>query len=523
MSKFKFMVERKNINFSYLNNDNRFIRTASIGGMTIPTAIPLCNNLNRFLTWVDLNPALGEDPNDRDIDYICMKIMNLSKNLHTEKINSVVAQLVLMQEVDSAIAAKKNYFTVQLDDFSKDRRVLKIIDNYISHNIVDNMEVSNKSNKAELSSYELYTMCIMFMYSKIYYIAYLTVMDSGKYFDMVSPSLFGFGDNKGLLDVVFDYTIATHYPANIGLLGGSFLDRLITKFIGPYVDSKVNTSKLLDKFSVMGVNSFSVYKEVCTEIFSGLHRVFPAIVVKSDDVEEEHKDTFKDGDNPSDRKYFLLKVTGYMTNTLRSVMDNCIGNIKPKFSVRVESADDSAEKDVFDASINENKEGYKYIQNLKKSIFVDALSRIDKGTLVLFENTQITRHGLNKFILSIYCDIKYNTSEPINYLTYEEYKVMLMHAFTLMGDYPELRMAIMGKIYTRINGVDIRINDFGGDIPPYLSNNINKGIKILNGYIKSQYRCDITVEGVKQGSVHSIKDDLIRFLKNMHTVFGKGV
>ena len=98
-----------------------------------------------------------------------------------------------------------------------------------------------------------------------------------------------------------------------------------------------------------------------------------------------------------------------------------------------------------------------------------------------------------------------------------------MHAFTLMGDYPELRMAIMGKIYTRINGIDISINDFGGDIPPYLSNNINKGIKILNSYIKSQYRCDITVEGVKQGSVHSIKDDLIRFLKNMHTVFGKGV
>lgn len=523
MSKFKFLVEKKNINFSYLNNDNKFVRTASIGGMTIPTAIPVCKNLNRFLTWVDLNPIMGEDPNDRDIDYICMKIMTLAKNLHVEKINTIAAQLVLMQEVDSAIAAKKNYFTVQLDDFAKDMRVLRIIDNYVKHNIVDNMETNDKSNKAELSSYELYTMCMMFMYSRFYYIAYLTVMDNGKYFDMTSPSLFGFGDNKGLVDIVFDHTISKHYPSNIGLLGNSFLDRLITKFIGPYVDARVSTSKLLDKFSIMGVNSFSIYKEVCTEIFSGLHRVFPATVDKDDNSEEEHKDTFEEGDDPSDRKYFLLKVTKYMTNSLKRIMDNCTSNIKPKFSVRAESVDDSAEKDVFDASINENKEGYKYIQNLKKSIFVDALSRIDKGTLALFDNTQISRHGLNKFILSIYCDIKYNTSEPINYLTYEEYKVMLMHAFTLMGDYPELRMAIMGKIYTRINGIDITLNDFDNEVPPYLSNNINKGLKILNGYIKTQYRCDITLDGTKHGSFHSVKDDLIAFLKNMHKVFGKEI
>lgn len=516
----KFISDGKNIIFSYINKRYVFAKTASSGGMTLPIAVSVCANLNRFLAWVEQNPPMGESENDKDIDYFCAKLVNLADSLHLNRIKSIVAELILLGEFPDSVSAKRAYFVTQMDEFAKDTRMIGIVDRYTHANLVDNMKETDKTKASSLTNYELYTMCMMFTFSRIYFISYLTVMSDGDYFEMSSASICGSIDNKGLLDMLFDHTITVRYPNNIGLLGQSFMDRIIIRYISSFIDNKVKTSKLLSKFAIMGINNFSIYTRVCTEIFGGLHRVFPKEVDVAEGEEEIKRDNFQDGDDPSNRKYFLLGITKYIGDTLTSILKNTIDNVKPKYSIRVEGSDDNAEKDVFDSSIHENKEAYKFALKIKRSIFTRALSNIDSGTLELFDEVHVSKHILGKFILSFYMDIAYNTSEPLSYLTYEEYKVVAMHAYTLMEDYPELRMALMGKMFTRQNNVEVTIKDFPNGIPHYMANNANKCIKILNNLVKTQYRTEIKIHDKIHINVYSIKDELLRFLENVHEVFG---
>lgn len=525
----KFIERDKNIIFHVLNKSNTLKRAKSNGGMTAPTAVSVVNALNRVLDWVKLNPPMNEDENDTDYNYLVSKLFYLVMSLDQDTIKRRVVELIEFG-IDrngnkyNSFSAKKKYLTEVLDRFAKDERVISIIDRYTFANKVDNIQETT-NREARLSSFDLYTFSLLFTFSRVYYISYLTVMDAGDYVSMISDSLFGTEDTRGLADMLFSHTIITHYKDYIGLIDRNFIDRFIYQYMAPYIDNKMVTDKgAVDKFGIAGINQFSLYQKCIQEMFSGLHRITASLEKGNEGDDKDDYDTSDPNADPSDRKFYFKKIAKYLFQTLTRILTNTLRNFKPGYSMRVEGGDLDAEKDVFDSHVNENKENYEYVNKIKDDLFKDALAGIRNDTLKISENTAITKHNLGKFIISIYMNLRYGIAEPVNVLSLSEYKAIIFYLFDRLEDYPNLRMGLIGKVYSGINNASVDLKDFekagAKGIPAFIAPNVNKSLNILTNLVKTRYYTEIQINKTKSLSkTYDIKDDLIRFLMNVHEVF----
>jgi len=502
-------------------------RTRNAAGMAEQTARAVCSSLNRLLDWVDMHGKVGLASNEAsDSDYLKFKLLTLTQSLNLQVIESTVTKSIEAQLYDNRFDAKRSYFTLMMDSFAKDNRIISIIDRYTFNNVVINTECDTKQNKANLADHDLYAICMMITFARIYNLCYLTVMDIGDYMSVTSSSIVG--DDRlgttGLADIIFKYVIRNRYSENIGLYNDSFIDRIVFNFMKPHVEKKlVKDAPLMDRFGAIGVDRFSVYMRATTELLGGLHRISPAYDVG---VESPDKDNYDGEEDPSSRKFYFKKVCKYLQDSLKRILNNNISNINPKFQIKSEGADDTIEKESFDSYVNDNREQYTYMMNIKKLIYMDALASVKSETLYVFDKQTIYRHDLNKFLISLYMDIRYHNSEASNLLNYAELKAIVLHIFDLLKGYDELRYSIVGQVHSQKNSINITIADFKENgtyhIPTFMCNNIQKSMKLLTSYARNQYRSEIIINGKPSVSEHAIKAELISFIKNAHTIFGVG-
>lgn len=509
-------------------------RSKNNGGMVKDTAISITSALNRMLKWVELNSSKVEDAHN-DYEYLCTKIMMWASSLDEYAIKKNVHERMQFGKMPDGSAvdvytATRDYFTSVMDRFLKNPRIISIIDRYTKANSVDNIE-NNSHQDARLASYDIYILSILFTITRFYYIGYLTVMHAGEYLSVISKSLLGEGseseDDIGLADIISTYVIRTHYPQYLGAGEIKFVDRFIYKYIPPYVDKKSKTdSVILEKFAIAGVNKYSVYHKLMIEMISGLHRI---VASPEDKNSDSNKDNFDpDIEDPSSRKFYFKKTTKYLSESLNRILNNVICNFKPTYSMKTESSDMSAEKDAFDAHVNENKENAHYVSSIKDDIVRDAIAGIDTSSLVIGKTVNISRHQLGKFIISIYLNYRYGIAEPVNYFTIKEYRALILLIYSKINvDYPELSKALLGKIFTGVNNVSVEISDFDklGGMPAFIMPNVQKSLNILSSLVKSRYLTEFTYGNRVSSVTSEVKDDLLKFLCNVDKIFGvyKGV
>lgn len=530
----KFIEKDKNIIFHIGNNSLNFKRAKTSGGMTMATAVSIVNAINRMITWVKQNPPMYEDPNDTDYMYLISKLFTLVTSLQHNTIQKKVSFIIEFQRTPegeewNAVAAKKHYFTETLNAFAKDERILDIVDRYTYNIAVDNIQDGDIQD-ARLTSFDIYTFSVLFTFSRIFYISYLTVMDNGDYVSQVSDALFGrtnIEDDEGLIDVIYQNTVRKHYSEYIGSLDRKFKDRFVYQYLAPYIDNKLNTDKtIIEKFSVVGVNKYSLYQKVVYEMFNGIHRIVPSLpqdvvnYTETGEKKNEEKDDFDPDDEtmkPEDRKFYFMKIAKYLSSTLNNILVNVIRNFKPPYSMKSEGADLGAEKDVFDARINENKENYSYLVDIKEEAVKEALSLIKSDTLIMAQSVNIYKHNLGKLMISLYLNIRYAISEPVNILTMNEYRTLILHIFDLIvEDFPKLAMGLLGKIYSSVNNAQVTLDDFkkyGEDkIPVYISANIDGALNALTHIVSNKYLYAIRIDKLVKSSEVVVRDELLEFL-----------
>lgn len=530
----KFIEKDKNIIFHIGNNSLNFKRAKTGGGMTISTAISIVNALNRMITWVKQNPPMYEDENDTDYMYLVSKIFTLVMSLQHNTIQKKVSFIIEFQKTPegkewNAVAARKHYFTETLNAFAKDERLLDIIDRYTYNIAVDNIQDGDIQD-ARLTSFDIYTFSVLFTFSRIFYISYLTIMDNGDYVSQVSDTLFGRAEiegDEGLIDIIYQNTVRKHYSEYIGSLDRKFKDRFIYQYLAPYIDNKLSTDKtIIEKFSVVGVNKYSLYQKVVYEMFNGIHRIVPSlpqdVVNYTEDGEKknEEKDNFDPDDKsmkPEDRQFYFMKIAKYLSSTLNKILINVVRNFKPPYSMRSEGADLNAEKETFDARINENKENYAYLVDIKEEAVREALSLIKSDTLIMAQSVNIYKHNLGKLMISLYLNVRYAISEPVNILTMNEYRTLILHIFDLIvARFPKLATGLLGKIYSSVNNAQVTLDDFkkyGEDkIPVYISANIDGSLNALTHIVGSKYLYSIRIDKMVKSSEVIIRDELLEFL-----------
>ena len=526
----KFKKKKKQI-IVYIGNAQLVLKRAkNNGGMVRDTAISITKALNRVLDWVEQNDNTPNGSEISDYYYLCSKLIIWASALNENTIKNKVCEIIKHEltedgEVYNAYSAKQKYFTDVMDTFVKDARVIDIIDNYTYHNSVDNIE-DNNNQEARLSSYDVYTLSMLFTFTRLYYVAYLTVMDVGEYTSMISKSLLGDADTDGLADLLSQHTIVHHYPKYLGASEKKFVDRFIYQYLSPYIDNKSKSdATILEKFSIAGINKYYVYQKVISEMFSGLHRIVGSEEINS---ASDNKDDYDAdlGMNPSDRKFYFKKITRYLSESLNRILNNVIGNFKPSYSMKVEGSDMNAEKDVFDAHVNENKENAEYVYMIKDDLVKDAIAGIRSSTLKIGESVTITRHILGKFVISVYLNYRYGIAEPVNFLTLKEYRACILFIYDKLGeDYNDLRLALLGKIYSGINNACVELKDFKklgyDDVPPFLAQNIHKSLNTLTNLVKSRYLTEITFQDKTSSFSSDVKNDLLRFLCNVDEIFGE--
>lgn len=528
----KFVEHDKNI-IVFVGGDKRILRRSkNNGGMVKDTAISITSALNRMLKWVELNSDMVEDGHT-DSEYLDTKIMLWTAALDEYTIKRNVHTRMHFEKMPDGSAvdvytATRDYFNKVMDDFLRDDRVISIIDRYTKANSVDNIE-DNSHQDARLASYDIYILSILFTITRFYYIGYLTVMHVGEYLSVISKSLLGEGSSNeneeervGLADIISAYVIRKHYPQYLGAGEIKFVDRFIYKYIPPYVDKKSKTdSVILEKFAIAGVNKYSVYHKLMIEMMSGLHRI---VASPEDRNADSNKDNFDfDMEDPSSRKFYFKKTTKYLSESLNRILNNVICNFKPTYSMKTESSDMSAEKDAFDAHVNENKENAHYVSSIKDDIVRDAIAGIDTTSLVIGKTVNISRHQLGKFIISIYLNYRYGIAEPVNYLTIREYRALILLVYSkINADYPELSKALLGKIFTGVNNISVDLSDFDklGGIPAFIMPNVQKSLNILSSLVKSRYLTEFTYGNRISSVTSEVKDDLLKFLCNVDNIFG---
>lgn len=525
----KFIESNKDIILHVMSTPIILRRAKSNGGMVKDTALSVTNSLNRIVDWVKYNSVEVENE-ITDYDYLVSKLVMWAQALQADVISENVYKLI-DEEMDgdkkyNKYTAKRKYYTSVMKDLVFDSRILNIIERYTKENSVDNVnEISNQ--EARLAPYDVFTACMLFSYTKLLYIGYLTIMDAGEYTSIVSPLLFGEGEERGLADIISDVVIMKHYSSYIGMVDKKFIDRYVFKYISPYIETKIKTdSVIVDKISVAGVNAVYIHQKVVSEMLTLFHRIVPAEEVET---AAGSKDDYcrEDGMNPSDRKFYFKRITKYLSTSIGRIMDNVIQNFKPKYSMKNESGE-NGEKDKYDLAVYENKENAEYIQMVKDEIVKDAIASISHGTLRLGDNMSVSKHDLGKFVVSIYMNIRYGINEPVNYLTPSEYKSLILEVFDVLSnygdEYNELRMAIIGRPHTGINNTTVDLEDFeeyGYDsVPPFLAVNLKKSLNILSDLVKRRYITDICLDsGQRFTHTASVKSDLIKFLVNADEIF----
>ena len=542
----KFLENGKDIIFHIGNTPLRFKRARSNGGMTSPTAVSVVNALNRMLTWVKQNRAPYESETDTDYRYIIGHLFELAKSLQTDTIQKRCSYMLenskeLYGEKLSAHAVKKKYFTNVLNRFAKDERIIDIIDRYTHAVAVDNIQGGDQE-EARLASYDIYTFSMLFTFSRIFYISYLTVMDAGDYVSMISDVIFDTSQGmeefpNGLSDIILRNTIMKYYPESIGAIRKNFFDKVAFDYLSPYIDSKKLSDKtIIDKFGIVGVNMPYLYQKVIYEMFNGIHRIVPSLSIeaqkasrlarKDDEDKNDERDDFDvDSDmDPAERKFYFMKIAKYLSATLNQILQNTLTNFKPSYSMRVEGADLNAEKDVFDARINENKENYEYMISIRDEAVKEAVSLTDNGTIAMSKNFHIQKHNLGKFLISLYLNMRYSISEPVNIMTMSDYKAMVIHIFDLIHkDYENLALALFGKVYSSVNNAQVTLADFGGTIPTFIAANVDGCLSSITHIVEKKYLYELKVKVgntmQNKSKPVEIRDEFIDFLSNAHKYF----
>ena len=523
----KFIESNKDIVVHALNTPIFLKRAKNNGGMVKDTALSVTNALNRVLDWIKLNSNVENDISD--YDYVVSKIVIWAQALQDDVIYENVYEIIETEmngsEKYNKYTAKRKYYNEVMRNLVFDDRFISIIERYTKENSVDNVDDSVVQD-ARLAPYDVFTACMLFTYTKLYYIAYLTIMDAGEYTSIVSASLFGEGEEKGLADILSEISILHHYPHYIGQVDKKFIDRYVFRYISPYIETKLKTdSVIVDKISVAGVNSVYIHQKVVSEMLTLLHRIVPSGELESS---TDSKDDYcREEHDPSDRKFYFKRITRYLSESITRIMENVIRNFKPKYSMKNDTGE-NGEKDQYDLAVYENKENAEYIEMLKDEMVKDAVASISFGTLTIGNGLNISKHDLGKFMISIYMNIRYGVSDPVNYLTPTEYKSLILHIFDLLseheGMYDDLRMALLGRPHTGINNTVVSIEDFDeygyNGIPPFLSSNLKKSLNILSDLVKKRYITEVVFSNEIINSTSQIKTDLIRFLVNANDVFG---
>lgn len=522
----KFVVKDKSVIYYIIGNmKTKLCRTRNAAGMTKDTATAVCASLNRMLDWVyehgSVSNVIYEASDNR---YLRFKLLELARSLDLRVIEQKVSESLENNEYENSFDAKRNYFTHCMDRFAKDTRIIKIIDSYTYANCVINTEDDNGNNRANLENYDIYTICMLITFARIYNICYLTVMEIGDYMSVTSDSIIGNPaiEEEGLADILHTYVIKNRFPEKLGMMGESFIDKIVFNFMGSQVEKKLmNSSTLMDKFGIIGVDKFSIYLRTTIELLGGLHRISPSNDIG---VGGEDKDNYDGDEDPSSRKFYFKKVCKYLQNSLQRILNNNISNVNTKFQVKTENPDSNIEKESFDAYVNDNREMLDYLLEMKKSIYVDALSSIKSETLNVFDSCRIYKHDLNKFFISIYINTRYGISDITDLLSNHEFKMIILHVFDLLKDYPNLRYSLIGQVYMQKNSVNVTLKDFEEDgsicLPPFLCNNVNRSLKILTNYSRNQYRSEIVINGSPSVRFHTIKAELIECMKHIHEIFG---
>ena len=155
--------------------------------------------------------------------------------------------------------------------------------------------------------------------------------------------------------------------------------------------------------------------------------------------------------------------------------------------------------------------------SISKTPVKEALSLIKSDTLIMAQSVNIYKHNLGKLMISLYLNIRYAISEPVNVLTMNEYRTLILHIFDLIVErFPKLAMGLLGKIYSSVNNAQVTLDDFkkfGEDkIPVYISANIDGSLNALTHIVEKKYLYSIRIDKMYKSSEVIVRDELLEFL-----------
>ena len=169
-------------------------------------------------------------------------------------------------------------------------------------------------------------------------------------------------------------------------------------------------------------------------------------------------------------------------------------------------------------------EGKSIIKSIRDEAVKEAVSLTDNGTIAMSRNFHIQKHNLGKFLISLYLNMRYSISEPVNIMTMSDYKAMVIHIFDLIHkDYENLALALFGKVYSSVNNAQVTLADFGGSIPTFIAANVDGCLSSITHIVEKKYLYELKVKVgntmQNKSKPVEIRDEFIDFLSNAHKYF----
>lgn len=443
-----------------------------------------------------------------------------------EDLEHYFSDIVVEREVEKRqkIEPDRMYRDVELEVYQEflenifvnNHALMDLIIQYNKKILLDEM-VPDPAIDNRLTSSDCFIIHCLIVYSRLIYLPYFKIKANVSYIEICRGIIIKIGNaiNERMqkMDCFPSYETED-----------SFISRLFAFLWNACSFDFEKNIKNLQRYAIAGMAKESTaMRSVIDQILTTFSRLALIITIPETPAEETKLYTMEDLPIWSRFGMVSKNTAGYLQKTKRKIVDNELGNIKPKYIIHVLSSADEGGTEMSATSRWElqaektDKEQYQILTANAEYIMDDIYANIGlpKDTLSrIYENIKKTsldtfKTDLNKMFVSYLFLSKYG-ADVSNKITFENYVYVCIYIYERLLRYNALRGAILSSARARLNSVEITEDMFTDK--SFLIHNKQQVLNHLTKICSTTYVL-VTGDG-KIGPTRDIQEDLIRWIND---------